>query len=112
MFNVSPCLRAVPDTPEEPIAARVVVLRDGCCLRPIWRGSASPIVLRGYVWVHLCSARKLALPRAPTGTSRSCAAGRATCVDDLSHGESPSSHWWHAAFHGAPRPPDVGVVVG
>jgi len=31
---------------------------------------------------------------------------RATCVDDLSHGESPSFHKGHAAFHGAPDDPD------
>ena len=52
MFSAFRCARAVPDTPEEPAAARVVRLDGGCCLRPIWRGSASPFVLRGYVWVH------------------------------------------------------------
>ena len=36
--------------------------------------------------------------RASTGTSRSCAAGGTTCVDDSSHGEPPSSHWKRAAY--------------
>jgi hypothetical protein len=45
--------------------------------------------------------------RASTGASRPYAAGRTTCVDDLSHGELPSSHREHAALHGAPTAPDI-----
>ena len=41
MFSAFPCTRAIPDTPEESVAARVVRLGDGYCLRPFWRGSAS-----------------------------------------------------------------------
>ena len=57
------------------------------------------------------TARVLAPPglrRGPRGSF--CAAGRATCVDDRSHGEPPPAHADRAALHGAPRPPDIGLM--
>jgi hypothetical protein len=53
------------------------------------------------------TARVLAPPGLRRGPRGSCAAGRATCVDDRSHGEPPSAHAERAALHGAPRPPDM-----
>jgi hypothetical protein len=53
------------------------------------------------------TARVLAPPGLRRGPRGSCAAGRATCVDDRSHGEPPSAHAERAALHGAPRAPDI-----
>jgi hypothetical protein len=70
VFNAFPCSCAVPDTPGKPVAAYIVLLRDRCCLRPIWRGSAFPIVLRGYLWVHWRYGPRTRSSRASAGTSR------------------------------------------
>jgi len=47
VFSALPCARAIPDTPEESLAAYVVRLRGGCCLRPFCRGSASSACVTG-----------------------------------------------------------------
>ena len=63
------------------------------------RGFRSPSTTCRFTRV---TARKLApsgLRRGPRGSF--CAAGELHVSTVLSHGESPSSHWWHAALHGA-----------
>ena len=111
MFSAFPCARAIPDTPGEPVAASVVRLRDRCCLRPIWRGSASPIsvtglpvgslALRPVHSLHPGSDGDLTVPFAPPGELHVWTTFY--MVSLLSHGE-------RAALHGAPGPPDLPVT--
>ena len=65
MFNAFLSSRAVPATPEERFGALAEHLPEACCLRPLCRGSASPVLSRLRLGSLRATARDFATARLP-----------------------------------------------